>query len=1103
MKISQLQHGETCTLLLMPESGALSPEIDKGKEVRIVFPRTGGEALLSTGNVAQAVLAVDDATRRRMTTLRDTDPARLCWVVARQDKKSIPEVTVQVHRFRSRVEWTGKVSFGVDERVIERVEKIAERGMNSERVCQWLAEQLFLPPIGSEGCVRAVATGSPDVTGRFRLLGALAGVEVAPHAETLRVESVVPLRGGGSGFRPPEFLIEADLEFVDATLAGKMRHSVRAQIERIVAEADSYIALWEKYQTIERENLIRRARELGWIPYHAFEPLPTGLWRFVVTDTNALQRFRSQLTASGQEEVEAAREVPPELLEDTRRVSETERRRFARAAVGTIEHIRMDRREILLRPLDEESDILPPTKGMLFGALLGDRKRLERREQAIRRLKSADARMPQLALILEGENPFVRRTDRVQALTDAARKVFEHEPTPEQRQAIDIAVNTPDIVVIQGPPGTGKTKVITAIEARLAELQEERPEIAGRTLLTSYQHDAVDHAASKSLVFGLPPVRFGGRRGDRSSEDQVQRWAIQTREHVEGVLAQLPEERPLAIYRNVRDRLASYASGRMSIEELRRLLDELVDLPAGYLSTELWERLRQFRRGPDAARVGAVEVERDLMRKAVRGLRTTPEAFSDDGPRKARQAAQRLSSILSDDERELLSRAAAGPLGGAFEDIEALSLLREALLDRLDPGDVPGERRRVDAALLDALNATVSTLHDRMRQSAAGVADALQEYTEALREDPHGVRRLLEHYAAVYAATCQQAVGHYVVVAKGGEHAEFGFENVIVDEAARANPLDLIIPLSLAKRRIILVGDHRQLPHLLESDVEEVLAGTVREQEQHALKESLFQRLFDRLPQLIQSDEFVRVVTLRDQFRMHPVLGKFISDVFYEPHREGFRSPRPAGDFAHSIDGYLRAGGPICAAWRNIPRRQGEERQGRSKSRPIEARWIAKEVRRLLVDVGADVSIGVISFYRAQVDELMENLVLEGIAERDPDSDEIDILPEWRTIERDNGSREERLRVGTVDAFQGKEFDVVFLSITRSNSWPAETEDDRRRKYGHLMLENRLCVAMSRQRRLLIAVGDKTMFETEEAREAVNGLSRFLELCGGKDGLVT
>lgn len=1101
MKISQLQGGEPCTVQLEAGSAA-PPALAKAKEVRLLFPRSGDDAILSFDSVTIPVAAANDASRRSLTTLRETDPARLAWVVARRAHGSTAELTVQVHRFSSRLEWTDKISFAVDERVVDRVAKMSGRPVNAEKACQWLAEQVLLPPLGQNGKPRAIATGSPDKQKRFRLLGTRVGVDIEMVDDSPRVRSVVTMHGGRRDVRPPEILIESELEFVDATIAGKMRHSVRAQIERIIAETDSYIALWEKYQKIETGNLLRRAKEIGWVSYRKFEACPNGLWKFEVSDADVLRRFQGQLGAAGQEDLEADYEVPRELLEDARELDGRDRDERRRAPVGTVEAIRADHGVVFLRPLDEDSDVLPPKKGFLLAALQGDRIRLERREQAVTRIKSADARMPQMALILEGKNPYVRRTDRVPAFTTAARKAFDHDPTPEQRRAIDLAVNTPDIVVIQGPPGTGKTKVITAIEARLAELEEERPEVAGRTLLTSFQHDAVDHAVSKSLVFGLPPVRFGGRRGDRASADaQLERWAATAREHLAATLDGLPKERPLALYRTVRDRVAAYVAGGMPEDELRELLRQLVELPAGQLPTDLWERLRELHRGPVRG-AGGMDLERELMRKSVRGLRTTAEAFADDGPRKARQTLERLEPVLAQEEKELLERAAATEPGAVFAELDVLEALRDTLLDRLNPDDVSGERRRVDLAVVSALNAAVTALHERMRKSVGGVADALEEYAGALRQDPRGVRALLEHYSAVYAATCQQAVSRHVVSAKGGEHIDLEFENVIVDEAARANPLDLFIPMSLAKRRIILVGDHRQLPHLLDPDVERSLSGTVHEQEQHALSESLFERLFKLLPGLRKNDEIIRIVTLRDQFRMHPVLGKFVSDVFYEPYGEGFRSPLPAEDFAHDLAGYCRAGRPVCAAWRNVPSREGAERAGRSKARTSEARWIAQEVKRLLADAHANLSIGVISFYRAQVDEILEQLVRQEIAERDPDGGTISIAPQWRTLERQDGTREERLRVGTVDAFQGKEFDVVFLSVTRSNAFPARTEEERRRKFGHLMLENRLCVAMSRQRRLLVAVGDKAMFELAEAREAVPGLVHFLKLCGGEDGLV-
>jgi hypothetical protein len=100
-----------------------------------------------------------------------------------------------------------------------------------------------------------------------------------------------------------------------------------------------------------------------------------------------------------------------------------------------------------------------------------------------------------------------------------------------------------------------------------------------------------------------------------------------------------------------------------------------------------------------------------------------------------------------------------------------------------------------------------------------------------------------------------------------------------------------------------------------------------------------------------------------------------------------------------------------------------------------------------------------------------------------------------------DGHLKERIRVGTVDAFQGKEFDVVFLSMTRSNDLPITDNRSLRRKLVTLMLENRLCVAMSRQQRLLIVVGDSGMLRGEVAEQSLAGLVAFRKLCEGRHGL--
>ena len=62
----------------------------------------------------------------------------------------------------------------------------------------------------------------------------------------------------------------------------------------------------------------------------------------------------------------------------------------------------------------------------------------------------------------------------------------------------------------------------------------------------------------------------------------------------------------------------------------------------------------------------------------------------------------------------------------------------------------------------------------------------------------------------------------------------------------------------------------------------------------------------------------------------------------------------------------------------------------------------------------------------------------------------------------------DRIEVGTVDAFQGKEYEYVLLSCVRSN--PADKEG--KHSVGFLEKPNRLCVAFSRAQKQLITYGD-------------------------------
>ena len=79
---------------------------------------------------------------------------------------------------------------------------------------------------------------------------------------------------------------------------------------------------------------------------------------------------------------------------------------------------------------------------------------------------------------------------------------------------------------------------------------------------------------------------------------------------------------------------------------------------------------------------------------------------------------------------------------------------------------------------------------------------------------------------------------------------------------------------------------------------------------------------------------------------------------------------------------------------------------------------------------------------------------------------------------------------------------MVILSLVRSNKIQIKNSKDIRGKYGFLTSYNRLNVAMSRAKKLLIAVGDEEMFKIQQAEEHIFGLYAFYyELINSDYGL--
>ena len=277
------------------------------------------------------------------------------------------------------------------------------------------------------------------------------------------------------------------------------------------------------------------------------------------------------------------------------------------------------------------------------------------------------------------------------------------------------------------------------------------------------------------------------------------------------------------------------------------------------------------------------------------------------------------------------------------------------------------------------------------------------------------------------------------------------FDTIIVDEVSKAIPLELFLPLPLGgeNSRLILVGDHRQLPPVIKDFVSgddqslELLAEEARIPEEHLnLEYTLFERLWDKHREEHLSD--VRAM-LTTQYRMHEDIQQLV-ERFYTDEKEGQLkcgltkdeqrklSVAQSGFFADRHVMWVRTG------------KSNESRENREGTSYLNHREIqvVGSVLKSLPDLGDDISVGVITFYGAQLAALSEKYHKK-FRDKFPGG----------------------LIFGTVDRFQGRECDVIICSLVRNN---------KKGKIGFAERPNRINVAFSRARRLLCIVGNVDTF---------------------------
>lgn len=297
------------------------------------------------------------------------------------------------------------------------------------------------------------------------------------------------------------------------------------------------------------------------------------------------------------------------------------------------------------------------------------------------------------------------------------------------------------------------------------------------------------------------------------------------------------------------------------------------------------------------------------------------------------------------------------------------------------------------------------------------------------------------------------------------------FDVVIIDEVSKATPPEMLIPLLLAERAI-LVGDHRQLPPLfneryssyqelkqaVDADAEDnrVLTDENYERFESLVTNSLFKRHYE---QAAKENKGALLV----QYRMHRDIMNVVNHFYNGQLMSGWTLEEEKTEKRHYLNA-LNSSGSVTlitpehhAYWIDSTVLHGtpvyEKQEGSSKTNQLEAALAMRLVQQIddcYADQGFErIEVGVISFYGRQVKKMR------------------DMLSKLRL-------KCVKCDINTVDRFQGKEKPIVIVSLVRS------VEPGKPYDADYVKAFQRMNVAFSRAQNLLIMLGSEEMYTKQD-----------------------
>lgn len=364
------------------------------------------------------------------------------------------------------------------------------------------------------------------------------------------------------------------------------------------------------------------------------------------------------------------------------------------------------------------------------------------------------------------------------------------------------------------------------------------------------------------------------------------------------------------------------------------------------------------------------------------------------------------------------------------------------------PGTNPIELRDLVDEKLEALAYRHGSPSPAKCAHLEQIARLSTEFSQVLRSQRSNYTAFLARSASIVAGTCvgvgKQALGI----------TDVPYDWVIVDEAARASPMELVAAMQAGKR-VLLVGDHLQLPPSYPRAVEDRASALLGMSRKDFRRMNNFQRAF--------SSKYGQSVgrTLSVQYRMAEHISRLVSHCFYSDALVVGR--KPPGDEYAMLPDFLST----QVVWvdtqdqgRNAFHRAAGTTEG-ALVNEAEAAAVVEVVRGILTsaefleqvqsqDGYHEPVIGIIAMYAAQRDLIRRKLE----------------QAEWASGLRD------RFSVGTVDSYQGKENRVIVLSVVRN---------DTSEHVGFLIDPERINVAMSRAKDRLVVVSSSAMWRSRAA----------------------